>query len=68
MADREKGKILLKRLLQLEYSEADFIRAKRASANRFYYIKDEYRKAELIFILITQSFNATRTNLSRGIT
>lgn len=68
MADREKGKILLNRLLQLEYSEADFNRAKRASANRFYYIKDEYRKAELIFILITQSFNATRTHFRRGIT
>ena len=66
MADREKGKVLLEHLIQVEYSEAEFIRAKRAADNRYRYIKNEYRKAELIFILITQSFNATRTHFSRG--
>jgi len=68
MADKEKGKTLLDRLLKIEYSESEFIRAKRASENRFRYIQDEFRKAELIYILITQSFNATRTSFRRGIT
>ncbi len=66
MADKEKGKILLERLLQVEYSETEFIRARRAADNRYRYVQDKYRKAELIFILITQSFNATRTHFSRG--
>lgn len=66
MADKVKGKILLERLLKLEYSEAEFIRAKRATANGFVNIDDEFRKAELTYVLITQSFNNTRKNFRRG--
>jgi site-specific DNA-adenine methylase len=66
MSDKDSGGILLERLLKVEYSEAEFIRAKRATTNNFKYIHDEYRKAELTYILISQSFNNTRNNFRNG--
>ena len=59
MADRVKGEILLDRLLKLQYSQSEFARAKRAQQNNFQYV-DEFRMAEMSYILISQSFNATR--------
>lgn len=65
MAERVDGANLLDRLLNLEYSESEFIRAQRAKANS-YRGTDQFRKAEMIFILITQSFNATRQSFRRN--
>ncbi len=67
MANKEKGKELLERLLKLKYSEQEFIRAKLADKNNFRGL-DEFTKAELTFILITQSFNSTKENWRKGIT
>lgn len=67
MADKEKGKVLIERLLKLEYSQEQFEIAKKATKNKFLNISDEFRKAELTFILITQSFNSTRKNYRRGV-
>lgn len=66
MAHTEKGKILLDRLLKLQYSKSEFIRAQRAKANGFKYV-DEYRMAEMSYILISQSFNATRQSWRKGV-
>lgn len=66
MANKETGKVLLDRLLKLQYSEPEFERAKRAQANNFRYV-DRYRMAEMSFILITQSFNSTRQNWRKGV-
>lgn len=65
MADREKGKILLDRLLKLDYSRSEFVRAKRAQQNNFKNV-DEFRMAEMSYVLITQSFNATRQTWRKG--
>lgn len=59
MADEEKGKVLLDRLLKLQYSKSEFVKAKRAQRNGFKNV-DEFRMAEMSFTLITQSFNAGR--------
>lgn len=67
MADSEKGKILLERLLNVEYSEEEFKVARIETDSDFINISDEFRKAELTFILITQSFNSTRKNFRRGV-
>ena len=64
MAHPVDGAELLDRLLHLDYSESEFARAKRAQKNGYRGI-DKFRRAEMIFILITQSFNATRQSFRR---
>ncbi len=66
MADRDTGQELLERLLKLPYSESEFVRAKRAYANGFKNV-DRFKQAELTFVLVTQSFNATRQTWRKGI-
>ena len=59
MADKEKGKVLLDRLLHLEYSKEMFSKANTVKQNQFLGL-DEIEMAEMSFILISQSFNATK--------
>lgn len=66
MADRRDGANLLDRLLQLEYSKKNFIYAKRAKKNGFKGL-DPFTMAEMSYILISQSFNASRTSYAKGI-
>lgn len=66
-ANPETAKILLERLLKLPYSESEFVCAKRAYANNFKNVSDPIRQAELVFVLITQSFNSTRQSWRKGI-
>lgn len=64
MAHKEKGQILLERLLKLEYSQVLFEQAKEYKKNEFNGL-DPLDKAEQSFILITQSFNSTRKNFRK---
>ena len=64
MADRTDGANLLDRLLETQYSESEFVRAQRAFQNGYQGI-EPIRKAEMIFIRITQSFNSVRQSFRR---
>lgn len=63
LADRDKGKELVKRLSKLWYGKAFFEEAMEWKRKK-YKGMDEISRAEMEFILITQSFNATRKNFS----
>lgn len=65
LKDEIKGKQLVKRLLQLRPYENLFVNAKRAEAAGYNGVND-YKKAEMIYTIITQSFNALRTNYRHG--
>ena len=58
MADKEKGRELVKRLLKIEYSRDAFNKALEAKKNKFENIS-EMDMAVMSYILLTQSFNAT---------
>lgn len=58
MADKEKGRELVKRLLKIEYSRDVFNKALEAKKNKFENIS-EMDMAVMSYILLTQSFNAT---------
>lgn len=65
LADREKGKVLVDRLCSLWYGENFFEEA--LDAKKHHYIgMDEITRAELIFVLISQSYNALRKSFGRG--
>lgn len=64
MANRVDGANLLDRLLHLEYSESEFVRAKRAKDDHFRNVND-IRRAVMEFSLISMSFNSTRRSFRR---
>lgn len=64
LADRVDGANLVDRLMGLQYSESEFVRAMRAK-NNHYKTVDDFRRAEMIYIAITQSFNNTRKGFRR---
>ncbi|MGE4214610.1 MAG: DNA adenine methylase [Anaerotignaceae bacterium] len=66
MSDKEDGKILLNRLLDIKYSEEAFKEALSMQKNKFEGI-DKFTKAEMSFVLITQSFNSTRKAWRKGV-
>ena len=65
LADREKGKILIKRLWRLWYGK-EFFEEALCYRNNNYEGLDDIDKAVMIYILITQSFNCTRKSFSNG--
>lgn len=65
MADKDKGKALLEKMYQLPYDEKLFKMAREYQKENFKGIRD-IDKALLTFILISQSFNNTRKQFSRG--
>lgn len=65
LADQRKGTQLIKRLYQLEYSEETFLHAKQQRENGYAGL-DDVERAAMIYVTITQSFNSTRKNFSRG--
>lgn len=66
MIDRQLGGNLLDRLLKLNHCESNFVLAKRAQANYYRGIGD-IQRAEMIFTIITQSFNAIRRHYRHGV-
>ena len=65
LADREKGAELVERLCKLWYGEEFFMEALNCKKRNFRGMSD-IDKAVMIYILISQSFNATRKNFSKG--
>lgn len=65
MADREKGKELIDRLLKVPYDRKIFnvVRGEQKNHFRGY---NSIEKAVLTYIMISQSFNATRSSFSKG--
>lgn len=59
LAHPEKGQALLERLMKLQYSRDEFNSAREAKKSGYAGL-DEFRKAELIYVHITQSFNNAR--------
>lgn len=66
LADREKGKVLVDRLCRLWYGKTEFDNAMECQKKKFRGM-DEIDKATAIFILITQSFNATRKTFGKKV-
>lgn len=66
MSDKHKGEILLSRLLKLKHDQGMFITAQAARKNEFKGLTD-IEKAEMSFILITQSFNAGRKSYRKNV-
>lgn len=66
MADKEKGKILLERLIKLKHDKELFNKAREAQKSKFKGL-DEFDKAEMTFILITQSYNAGRKSYRKNV-
>lgn len=66
MSDKEDGKILLNRLLETKYSQEAFDNALISQKEGFKGV-DKFTKAELSFILISQSFNSTRKSWRKGV-
>lgn len=65
LSDREKGKVLYERFCKLEYSREYFDNAKKYQKLEYMGLSDVDR-AVMVFLLITQSFNATRKSFSRS--
>lgn len=64
LADRELGKKLVEQLCNLKYEKAVFDEALKHRNNHFRGL-DDVQKAVAIYVLISQSFNATRRNFSK---
>lgn len=65
LADREKGKELTKQLESLEFSEDTFKKAKLCEKDGFLGLSD-IERAVMVFIIISQSRNATRKSFGKG--
>ena len=65
LADREKGKELVERLCHLCYGREIYQEAEQCRKNGYKGMK-EVERAEKVYILITQSFNATRKGFGRS--
>lgn len=64
LADRKQGKKLVELLCNLQYDKTVFDEALKHRNNHFRGL-DDVQKAVAIYVLISQSFNATRKNFSR---
>lgn len=64
LADREKGKELTERLCKLWYGKSFFDEALQCKKSKYRGMSDIDRAVE-VYILITQSFNATRKSFSK---
>lgn len=64
LADRERGKILVDRLSQLWFGKGVFDEAMECKKRHFKGL-DEIERSVYTYILISQSFNATRKNFSK---
>lgn len=65
LADKDKGKELLEKMFQLPYDEKLFKTAREYQKINFKGLSD-IDKALLTFVLVSQSFNNTRKQFSRG--
>lgn len=65
LADKDSGKELLEKMFQLPYDEELFKMAREHQRENFKKISD-IDKALLTFVLVSQSFNNTRKQFSRG--
>lgn len=65
LADKDSGKELLEKMFQLPYDEELFKMAREHQRENFKKIND-IDKALLTFVLVSQSFNNTRKQFSRG--
>lgn len=65
MSDREKGRELTDRLLKVPYDRKIFNAVREEQKNNFTGY-NSIEKAVLTYILISQSFNATRSSFSKG--
>jgi len=65
MADRDKGKELIERLYCVEYDRKVFCAAREEQKNGFEGY-NSIERAVLTYILISQSFNASRNSFSKG--
>ena len=65
LADRKKGKKLIKRFCHLCYGKEVYQEAERHRKNGYKGLS-EVERAEKVYILITQSFNATRKGFGRS--
>ena len=65
MSDKDMGKELLEKMLRLPYDEKLFNMAREHQRENFKSIND-IDKALLTFVLVSQSFNNTRKQFSRG--
>lgn len=65
MSDREKGRELIDRLLKVPYDRKIFDAVREEQKNNFTGY-NSIEKAVLTYILISQSFNATRSSFSKG--
>lgn len=65
MADREKGKELIKRLLNVPYDRKLFNVVREEQKHNFIGY-NSIEKAVLTYIMISQSFNAARSSFSKG--
>lgn len=65
LSDKNKGKELLEKIFQLQYDERLFKTAREYQRENFKGIND-IDKALLTFVLVSQSFNNTRKQFSRG--
>lgn len=65
MADREMGKELISRLLNVPYDRKLFNVVREEQKNNFIGY-NSIEKAVLTYIMISQSFNATRSSFSKG--
>jgi DNA adenine methylase len=66
MADEHKGKILMDKLLNIEYSMEVFDNALKLKGKKIENL-NEFERAANEFILITQSFNSTRKSFSKSV-
>lgn len=65
MADKVKGAALVDRLMCLPYSKWKFEQA-LCARDKAYRGLDEYEKAEMIFVTISQSFNSSRQSFRKS--
>lgn len=65
LADREKGRALIRRLWGAWYGRGFFEEALQYKQNNYEGLED-VEKAAMIYMLITQSFNCTRKSFSNG--
>lgn len=65
MADREKGKELIQRLLKVPYDRKIFNAVREEQKNNFTGY-NSIERAVLTYIMISQSFNAARSSFSKG--
>lgn len=66
MADREKGKELIQRLLKVPYDRKLFNVVREEQKKNHFRGYNDVERAVLTYIMISQSFNASRSSFSKG--